>query len=81
MRELEHAFAKIAFEPAHRSFLKGSGSAKKKFSCFREAAGDFLGSDILLALVVIAAPNTLRNLWLLKAALLEVYRFVHPVPG
>ena len=49
--------------------------ARKKFAVVRDVVGNFIGSDIIRALVSLAEPNTHLYLVLLESAVLEVCRF------
>ena len=72
MRELERSFSKIAqllAAPDNRG--RGSGSARKKFMLIRLAVGNFIGSDLLRALLALAEPHTCLNLEQLSFALLR----------
>ena len=67
MPHLEHALAKIAFQPRVRcNPSQKSGALRKKFGTLRNTVGDFIGSDILRALV--AEPHIVACLGALKIA-------------
>ena len=69
MRELARSFSKLAQLPAAPDNRgRGSGSARKKFVLMRIAVGDFIGSDVLRALLALAEPNTCHNLEQLSLA-------------
>lgn len=54
MRELARSFARLAQLPAAPDNRgRGSGSSRKKFALTREAVGDFVGSDVLRALLAL----------------------------
>ena len=82
MRELARSFAKLAQLPAAPDNRgRSSASSRKKFALMCEAVGDFIGSDVLCALLALAEPNTCHNLELLNLAvargrelLLEIFR-------
>ena len=72
LRELEHSFAKIASIPAPSSRRgRPSGSLRKKFSSIHLAVGDFIGNDIIRALLALDEPNTCSNLTQLSLAIVR----------
>jgi hypothetical protein len=70
MRELEHSLSKLALLPtAPGNRGRASGSARSKFATMRDAVGEFIGSDILRALIELAEPNTCHNVRHLSRAI------------
>jgi len=70
MRELEHSLSRLALLPnAPGNRGKTSGSARSKFATIRDAVGEFIGSDILRALIDLAEPNTCHNIRHLSRAI------------
>ena len=69
MRELEHSLSKLAQLPAAPDNRgRSSGSSRKKFALMRDAVSDFIGSDVLRALLALSEPNTCHNLMQLSLA-------------
>ena len=69
MRELTHVFAKIAAYPAPpASRGRTSGSMRKKYSSIQLAVGDFIGNDVIRALIALNEPNTCSNIEQLSLA-------------
>ena len=67
MLQLEHALSRIALQPRKRAnHFRNSGAARKKYAQLRENVGEFIGSDILQALV--SEPCIVASLSALKTA-------------
>ena len=69
MLQLEHTLSRIAFQPSKRANpLYKSGAARRKYAQLRKTVGDFIGSDIIQALV--PEPHIVATLGALKVAAL-----------
>ena len=62
MRELQHSLAKIATLPPPTPTTKPSGSARDKLRRAKLEAGEYIGYDILKALIILKEPKVGFNL-------------------